>query len=174
MFVWGGLFSVCVWGVICFWLFCFFFQNYSKCTGFLSGYSTGFTSLLYRKKVSQKCLQVSSIMSHDDKTLQGTCVANIKIGSEEKWNIKYEELVCRNTNKNQLHNNIASAMLIHRLKFLEKLQAFQENPSPHIKLNLWQWLSEVIRWALSGAYFFQKCRTIMSLSGLKSSVGNFY
>lgn len=42
---------------------------------------------------------------------------NIKTDSEEKWNTKYEEHIYHNINENQLHNNIASAMLIHRLNF---------------------------------------------------------
>lgn len=59
--LWGGLFGffsgeggggvVAGWCVFIFVLVCFFSQNYSKCTGFLRGYSTGFTSL-YRKRAS--------------------------------------------------------------------------------------------------------------------------
>lgn len=49
------LLSVCV-GLICFGAF---FQNYSKHTGFLSRYSTGFASFLYRKRVSLSELLLS-------------------------------------------------------------------------------------------------------------------
>lgn len=74
-FVGGCLFIFC-WGGYLVLGFClgwfFFFQNYSKHTGFLSGFSTGFTSL-YRKSASLSELPLSFIMSHDDKTLRGTC-----------------------------------------------------------------------------------------------------
>lgn len=68
-YLWVWVFLVlCLWG-FCWFIFCFcwgvfcfgvFSQNYSKCIGFLSGYSTRFTSLLHRKReglgpLSQNC-----------------------------------------------------------------------------------------------------------------------